>query len=453
MACPMCGALLLLCLVLILTPLQCGCTGGGFSVELIHRDSARSPFHDPSLTPHARVLAAVRRSYAGSGSPDPDGAVSEVVSSSFEYFMHVNIGTPRTRMLALVDSSSDLVWLRCTNGSASPAPAPPAAAGGRSNVFDLSSSSTYGRVGCQSDSCRSVPGTSCDATSFCQYSYSYLDGSSSSGLVATETFTFDDAPGGCTGCRERPQLQVPRVTFGCATTVHFAGNGIVGLADAESSLINQIGAATSLGRRFSYCLAPFFSDVSSALNFGAHAAVTEPGAVTTPMVQHSTVGAYYTVEIVALRVGNTVIKLPNRSPVIVDSGTVLTYLDKELLEPIVEALSRSIKLPRKQSPKPELFSLCYEAGGLEVLEKVFPDVTLELGVGALVTLKAENVFVDLLLRTVCLAMAPATNERPVAAIGNIMQQNMHVGYDLDKRTITFAPADCAKSYPSPPAFV
>ena len=119
----------------------------------------------------------------------------------------------------------------------------------------------------------------------------------------------------------------------------------------------------------------------------------------------------------------------------------------------MEALARSIKLPRKQSPKPELFSLCYEAGGLEVLDKVFPGVTLELGGGALVTLKAENVFVDLLLRTVCLAMAPVTPERPVAAIGNIMQQNMHVGYDLDKRTITFAPADCAKSYPSPPAFV
>ncbi|KAF7070166.1 hypothetical protein CFC21_075711 [Triticum aestivum] len=258
------------------------------------------------------------------------------------------------------------------------------------------------------------------------------------------------------GCRERPQLQVPRVTFGCATTFHFAGNGIVGLADAESSLINQIGDATSLGQRFSYCLAPFFSDVSSALNFGARATVTEPGAVTTPMVQHSSaVGAYYTVLIVSLRVGNTEHDHQAAGPVPRHRRlrTVLTYLDKELLDPIVEALSRSIKLPRKQSPKPKLFSLCYEAGGLEVLDKVFPDVTLELGGGASVTLKAENVFVDLLLRTVCLAMAPVTHERPVVAIGNIMQQNMHVGYDLDQHNITFAPADCTRSYPSPPAFV
>uniref|UniRef100_M8BEJ3 Xylanase inhibitor N-terminal domain-containing protein n=1 Tax=Aegilops tauschii TaxID=37682 RepID=M8BEJ3_AEGTA len=285
----MCRALLLLCLFLILTQLACGYTDGGFSVELIHRDSPRSPFHDPSLTPHGRVLAAVRRS-----------------------------------------------------------------------VFDLSSSSTYGRVGCQSDSCHSVHGTFCDATSLCQYNYS-------SGHVSTETFTFDDAPGG-----ERAQLQVPRVNFGCATTANFPGYGMVGLSDGKSSLINQMSAATSLGRWFSYCLAPYLSDASSALNFGSRATVTGPGAVTTPMV-HSPVHveASYTVEIVAVRVENSV-KLPNskRSPVIVDSGSMLTSLDGELLDPIVEALARSIKLPRKQSPNPELFSVCYEADGMKALGKI-----------------------------------------------------------------------------------
>ncbi|XBH67056.1 hypothetical protein VPH35_095498 [Triticum aestivum] len=426
----MCRPLSLLGLFLILTPLLCGCTDGGFSVELIHRDSPRSPFHDP--VPHP------------AHSSDTDGAVSEVISGTFQFFMYVNVGTPRTRMLALVDTGSDLVWLRCTN----------AAAGGTSSVFDISSSSTYGRVGCQSDSCHSVHGTSCDATSFCQYSYSYVGGSNSSGLVATETFTFDDAPGGCTGCRERRQLQVPRVNFGCATTANFPGYGIVGLSDGKSSLINQMSAATSLGRRFSYCLTPYLSDVSSALNFGSRATVTEPGAVTTPMV-HSPVHveAFYTVEIVALRVGSSIIKPPKRSPVIVDSGSLLTSLDKELLDPIVEALTGSIKLPRKPppSPNPELFSVCYEADGMKALEKVFPDVTLELGGGALLTLKAENLFMDLLLRTVCLAVVPVTYEGSVPTIGSIMQQNMHVGYDLDKRTITFAPADCATSYPSPPA--
>ena len=51
----------------------------------------------------------------------------------------------------------------------------------------------------------------------------------------------------------------------------------------------------------------------------------------------------------------------------------------------------------------------------------------------------------------CLAIAPVTKEQPVSVLGNIAQQNMHVGYDLDKRTVTFAPADCANSLnPRPP---
>ncbi|KAM0854915.1 hypothetical protein ACQ4PT_050117 [Festuca glaucescens] len=53
--------------------------------------------------------------------------------------------------------------------------------------------------------------------------------------------------------------------------------------------------------------------------------------------------------------------------------------------------------------------------------------------------------------TMCLAMAAAAQQNPVSILGNIAQQNMHVGYDLDKRTVTFAPADCASSYASAPA--
>ena len=136
----------LLLLGVVLTAQLCLCTayvGGGFSVEFIHRDSPKSPLHDPSLTSHDRVLAAVRRSTARSYTVrDPSGGVAEIRSSPYEYLMYVNIGTPRTRMLALVDTDSDLAWLRCTNCSASPAPAPPAAAGGTISVSDLSSSNS-----------------------------------------------------------------------------------------------------------------------------------------------------------------------------------------------------------------------------------------------------------------------------------------------------------------------
>ncbi|KAM3193423.1 hypothetical protein ACQJBY_070185 [Aegilops geniculata] len=442
---------------LVLTAQLCGCTafvgdGGGFSVEFIHRDSANSPFHDPSLTSYDRVLAAMRRSTARSyAGGSPGGAVSEVVSTPFEYLMYVNVGTPRTRMLALVDTGSDVVWFKCSNGTAGPPRGAPLSA-----VFDPSSSSSYGLVGCQSDSCRAIYGTSCGANSLCQYRSTYSDGSTATGILSTETFTFDDAPGGCVGCRKRPQLQVPRVSFGCATDVTdkaFRLTGNVGLGAGSGSLVNQIGAVTSLGRRFSYCLAPFFVNASSILSFGARAAVTEPGAVTTPLIP-SAVDAFYTILLASVKIGNSTIVPPKRSPVIVDSGTVLTYLDKGLLDQVVAEVARSIQLPRKQSPE-KLVDLCYDvAGESEAWVKFFPEVTLGFGGGAVITLPARNAFVEARKGTVCLAMSPVTDDGPVVAtIGSIAQQDFHVGFDLDKRAITFAAADCASSYSSPPASV
>ncbi|KAM0858639.1 hypothetical protein ACQ4PT_047722 [Festuca glaucescens] len=120
--------------------------GDGFSVEFIHRDSVKSPYHDPALTEHERVLAAVRRSTARAAAlarsyVGGEGAVCEVVSRPFEYLMAVNVGTPPTRILAIADTGSDLVWFKCKPRTAATGAAPPSA------VFDPSSSSTFGRVG------------------------------------------------------------------------------------------------------------------------------------------------------------------------------------------------------------------------------------------------------------------------------------------------------------------
>ena len=122
----------LLLAAVVLTAQLCACTayavsgGDGFSVEFIHRDSVKSPYHDPSFTAHARVLEAARRSstqaaalsrsYARADAPSADGAVSELTSRPFEYLMAVNVGTPPTRMLAIADTGSDLIWLNCSYG-------------------------------------------------------------------------------------------------------------------------------------------------------------------------------------------------------------------------------------------------------------------------------------------------------------------------------------------------
>ena len=190
-------------------------------------------------------------------------------------------------------------------------------------------------MSCGSGACRALPEASC-ADSKCGYLYSYGDGSHTSGLLSTETFTFADDQ----GTRGDRAMRVANVNFGCSTTMigSFIGDGLVGLGGGDLSLVSQLGADTSLGRRFSYCLVPYSINASSALNFGARAAVTEPGAATTPLIP-SRVRTYYTIDIASVKVGNATYKAPRQTPAIVDSGTTLTFLDKALLDPIVEELS------------------------------------------------------------------------------------------------------------------
>lgn len=414
----------------------------GFSVEFIHRDSARSPFHDPALAPHARMLAAARRSLAA---PNGGGeVVSEIVSRSFEYLMSVNIGTPSTQLLAIADTGSDLIWVTCRNDSAAATTAADDGDGTSSaaphTVFDQTHSSTYATVGCNSDACQQLNRASCDAESHCQYQYGYGDGSHTAGLLSTETFTFRDASAA-------QRTQVPNVSFGCSTysAGTFRSDGLVGLGGGPLSLVSQLGVDTSLGRRFSYCLVPYFStNASSALNFGARAVVSDPGAASTPLVA-SDVAAYYTVQLESVGVGNATVATQT-SRIIVDSGTTLTFLDPALLGPLVSELERRVNLTRAESPE-QLLQLCYDVRGREGDEQDWgiPDVTLRFGGGAAVTLRPVNTFTLVQEGTLCLAVVPVSEAQPMSILGNIAQQDFHVGYDLDARTVTFAAADCANS--------
>ncbi|KAM0910296.1 hypothetical protein ACQ4PT_014241 [Festuca glaucescens] len=392
----------------------------GFSVEFIHRDSVKSPFHNSSLTAPERVLAAARRSTARAAAltrsfvagGSPDGSVYEVIGKPFEYLMYVNIGTPPTRMIALADTGSDLVWLGCSNDTTAQPP----------NVdFHPSNSSTFGRVGCDSAACRALDGTSCGT-----------DGSS-----CKRPRRLHGVPRSATAAGGERQLRLHHVDVR-----RVRGDGIVGLGDGTMSLVSQIGADTSFGRRFSYCVAPFSApNASSALNFGSRAAVTEPGAVTAVLFP-SHGNAFHIIALEDIKIGNATFALPNRNryEVVLDTGSMLTYLVRALLDPMVEELKRRINLPTVASPDHTL-QLCYDVNDVNrrsLFEKNVPDITLQLiGPGAPeLTLKPENMFAELQEGFMCLAVAPVTDQQPLAIIGCIAQQNLHIGYDLDKGTVT-----------------
>uniref|UniRef100_A0A0D3GRT5 Peptidase A1 domain-containing protein n=1 Tax=Oryza barthii TaxID=65489 RepID=A0A0D3GRT5_9ORYZ len=222
-------------------------------------------------------------------------------------------------------------------------------------------------------------------------------------------------------------------------------------------LVTQLRGEASLGRRFSYCLVPHSVNTSSAFNFGTLANVTELGAASTPLVAGD-VDTYYTVVLDFVKVGNKTVASAASSRIIVDSGTMLTFLDPDLMGPLIDELSRRITLPPMQSPD-GLLQLCYEVAGREVeageritnhidkhlystvescsdnqtsrkqTEQVRPDLTLEFGSGgggAAAALKPENVCVMgqegtlcLEMATLCLAIVATTEQQTVSILGNL----------------------------------
>ncbi|CAN1765345.1 Aspartic proteinase CDR1 [Linum perenne] len=104
---------------------------GGFSVDLIHRDSSSSPFYNPGETPSQRArnvagrsLGRVARftnmvrvdsysSLAPSSHVNDDVVAPLVLDSDGEYLMNISLGSPSLSILATADTASDITWMLC----------------------------------------------------------------------------------------------------------------------------------------------------------------------------------------------------------------------------------------------------------------------------------------------------------------------------------------------------
>jgi len=408
----------------------------GFSVELIHRDSSKSPFYNSSQTHFQRIANALSRSiirlnhfnksFVSANTPQ-----APVTSALGEYLMSYSIGTPPVQSYGIVDTGSDITWLQCRPCQNCFKQSTP--------IFDPSKSKTYKTISCTSNICRSTRGTSCAApTRSCKYDISYADGSLSQGDLSLETLTLGSTNGS--------PVQIPGIAIGCGLKnrllVERQGSGVVGLGRAPVSLINQLGP--SMGGKFSYCLVPTYSKPNSSgkLNFGNAAVVSGRGTVSTPL--HSRKGdVFYYLNLEAFSVGGN--RIAFGSPlgtklglgnIIIDSGTTLTSLPTIVYSKLESAVANSIKLPRAKDPN-QVSNLCYKTTS----DKVdVPVITAHFS-GANVFLYGSNTFVRVADDVVCFAFVP-TKTRSV--FGNLLQQNILVGYDLQKNTVSFKLVDCTK---------
>ncbi|KAL0346441.1 UNVERIFIED_CONTAM: Aspartic proteinase CDR1 [Sesamum calycinum] len=110
---------------------------------------------------------------------------------------------------------------------------------------------------------------------------------------------------------------------------------------------------------------------------------------------------------------------------------------RELYNKVIAEVKSQMKLREIDDPQ-GLLSLCYLS--IENAAQV-PEITVHFK-GADLKLKYVNVFVKTSKSALCLAFAPASS---VAIYGNLAQMDFLVGYDLEKRTVSFKPTDCSKT--------
>ncbi|KAL3622370.1 hypothetical protein CASFOL_033781 [Castilleja foliolosa] len=397
----------------------------GFTIDLIHRDSIQSP--SLYTTTSERVRNSLQRSFNHVKTlAQPQSTSTQIVPDRGEYLMKFSLGTPGVETLAIADTGSDLTWVQCQPCIK--------CFDQKSPIFDPQRSSTYKPAPCTSELCETLPNTSCSKNKTCSYAMMYGDSSSSEGDIAVETITL----GG--------NVSIGNLTIGCGHldqgTFGAGSSGIVGLGGGKVSLISQMGP--SIKGKFSYCLVPTDeSSTPSKMNFGENGVVTGDGVVSTPIVT-KTPSTYYFLTLEGITVGSQRLNINLTSSsdgegnIVIDSGTTLTFLPIEFYSQVETAVRSQMSLTETSDPQ-KLLKLCYIPTGDE--DPKVPEMTAHFK-GADVKLKTVNTFIKTTAKSICLAFMPAIN---FPIYGNLAQMDFLVGYDLEKKIVSFKPTDCSKA--------
>ncbi|KAG5589181.1 hypothetical protein H5410_039695 [Solanum commersonii] len=166
----------------------------------------------------------------------------------------------------------------------------------------------------------------------------YEDQSQSLGDLSIETFTFGEN-----------HVSIPNILFGCGNTnsgtlITNVPSGVIGLGGGSISIVSQMHH--EIKGKFSYCLIPLellldSSNTTSHINFGDRAVVSDPDTV---QFKSSPVGG-----------GGH-----DQGNIIIDSGTMLTYVPDTFYLNLESTLMLSINATRKDDPSSS-FGLCYES--------------------------------------------------------------------------------------------
>ncbi|PWA69957.1 eukaryotic aspartyl protease family protein [Artemisia annua] len=265
---------------------------GGFSLDLIDRDSPQSPLYNPAYSQFDRLKNAFQRSTSRAfhlskraGVTSNNASIDVNISAAFgEYLMLIKIGTPPVKVVGIVDTGSDLTW---PNQVGPPILAP-------------SNSSTYRALSCQSKGCKALDTEQlvqlpCDSSNKCRYDmgngFVYTTGD-----LAVDNFWFGLTP-------------VKNVVFGCGHdnegSFEKDVSGIIGLGGGPGRMSFQLPLIKKDPSTFYYL-------TLESMLVGKHNVSAEP-----PLSKES---------------GN----------MIIDWGTTLTYVPSEFYLDLIDTITKTV---------------------------------------------------------------------------------------------------------------
>ncbi|XP_006662011.1 aspartic proteinase nepenthesin-1-like [Oryza brachyantha] len=332
------------------------------------------------------------------------------------------IGTPPQPVSGFIDLSGELVWTQC------------AACGGcfeqELPLFNTSASSTYRAEPCGSTLCKSIPTSSCSGYGECGYVAPSKLGDTF-GIAGTDTVAIGTAKG--------------RLAFGCVEEskidAMWGPSGFVGLGRTPWSLVAQTNATA-----FSYCLAPHGPGKSSKLFLGSSAKLAGGKSNSTPFVNAS--GSPddgsdpdYKVQLEGIKAGDVaILSPPNGTTVVLDTFSPFSFLVDGAHQVLKKVAAAALGAPAANPLRP--FDLCIENATVSNA----PELVLTFQGAAALTVPPSSYLLDVGNGTVCLSILSSARLNltdGVSILGSLQQENVHFLFDLDKKTLSFQPANCS----------
>ncbi|KAL5719068.1 aspergillopepsin I [Ranunculus cassubicifolius] len=429
----------------------------GLSIKLIHRDSIESPLYPGNLTHEERITrifhqASMRLANIATrmearnksmGTYHPEQIRPIVLIQEPFFLAVVGLGTFNSQPefkahFFMIDTGSHLLWVQCQGCQKCFYQKKP--------FYPYQQSSTYRPITCnEHDSCGEEGHC---RWNICTYEMEYGSGSESTGYLGRETLTF--ASGSSTekvaniimGCG----MSQTNFQFGLSDPRKNEIDGILGLGNNPGfSFIGQLGRRAN--NIFSHCFPPWSVGRvrNTWLRFGVDANFGEGQRVSSTPLFHNPGYPYYYLQLQDISIGGTrmnfragtfTVGRDGSGGCVIDTGSPVTYMHQQPFDRVTSLMASM--LPENLRVKLGDNNYCYR--------KTRPFLTNAPSMifhfqGADYEVYPRQLFVDS-AKHYCLAIVVQSENTLPTLIGNHMQVDYRIMYNLTSMRLSFASAEC-----------